>query len=210
MVGGIKINNFISNINTKGVLRDNKYIAYFGRPTYLERLTKYQKLYNEGLLMIRCESASIPGLQFAGIEGPPKIGYGPIEFNPYNVVYEDINLTFLLDSESGVHKIFYDWMNTIVNTHSSGQSRLRNADGPVTGMVPYEVGYKEHYTTNLFIEIYTEAEADTNPSMTFKAFKAFPKAVTPLNLNWADGQPLKLQVTIAYTDYEITYGKFPK
>lgn len=206
------INDFISNINTKGVLRDNKYIAYFGQPNYLRRLTKYQKLYNNDLLKMRCESASIPGLQFAGIDGPPRMGYGPIEFNPYNVVYEDINLTFLVDSESAVHKIFYDWMNTIVNFRSRGQSLIGAAAtpvGPVSGMAVYEVGYKDYYTTDLTIEVYTGVESDTKPSMTFHAYKAFPKTITPLNLNWADGQPIKLQVTVAYTDFEITYGKFP-
>lgn len=202
------MNDFIGSINKKGILRDNKYVAYFGEPNYLKRISKYQKLYSSGLLMVRCESASIPGLQFAGVDGPPRIGYGPIEYHPYNVVYEDINLTFLVDAESGVHKIFYDWMNTIVNFGGAqSQSRLRDPNtGPVSGMVPYEVGYKENYSTNLTIEVYSGVEAETKPAMTFKAYKAFPKAISPITLNWADGQPIKLQATIAYTDFEVEYG----
>jgi len=211
----VKINDFIAEINKAGVLRDNKYVANFGVPPYLNRpdspISKYKTIYNGGQLALRCETASIPGLQFAGIEGPPRIGYGPIEFNPYNVVYEDINLTFVLDTKAGVHKFFYDWMNTIVNFHAAGQSQLRNARGSVAGMVPYEVGYKDYYSTNLTIYVYNDNTdpTESNASMIFNAYKAFPKAITPLTLNWADGQPLKLQVTIAYTDFEITYGSFP-
>lgn len=205
----IRINDFISSINKKGVLKDNKYVVSFRLPNYLQTnaISIFNGINSSFLLSLRCENASIPGLQFASVDGPPRFGYGPIEYNPYNVVYEDITLTFLLDSDSEIHKIFYDWMNSIVNFHAQGQALIGSANaakGPVSGMAPYEVGYKDDYITDLKVEVYPDANYD-KASMELIAYRAFPKSVTPLNLNWSDGQPLKLQVVMTYTDFEINY-----
>lgn len=211
----LNLNGFIADVNKEGMLLENKFLVTFGAPNYLTNsnspIAKYKSIYNHReLLTLRCEAAVVPGLQFAGIDGPPRLGYGTIEFHPYNVVYDDIILTLALDAKGTVHKFFYDWLNCIVNFQAQGQSRLRDDNlGPVSGMVPYEVGYKDDYSTNLLIDIYTGVEADHKSAITVKAYKAFPKAITPLYLNWESGQPIKIQLSMAYTDFDITYNSFP-
>jgi len=63
----IRINDFISSINKKGVIRDNKYVVSFSLPNYLQTnaISIFNGINSSFLLSLRCESASIPGLQFA-------------------------------------------------------------------------------------------------------------------------------------------------
>lgn len=210
----LNLNGFIADVNKEGMLLENKFLVTFSAPKYLtdstSPLAKYKSIYNHTeLLTLRCEAATVPGLQFAGIDGPPRIGYGPIEYHPYNVVYDDIFLTFALDAKGTIHKFFYDWLNCIVNFHAQGQSNLdKNGTGIVSDMSPYEVGYKKDYSVELSIDIYTGVEADHKSAITVRAYKAFPKAITPLNLNWESGQPIKIQLAMAYTDFDITYNSF--
>jgi hypothetical protein len=204
-MGGFKLSDFIADTNKNGVLKENKFIATFVVPDYLTGRSGYS-MHD---LSLRCESATIPGLQFASVDGPPRFGYGPIEFNPYNVVYEDVYLTVLLDSKGTEHRFFYDWMNTIVNFHSQGQSLIGAAKapvGPVPGMATYEVGYRDKYSTNFNIDIYDDNDHD-KPSLTFKAYNSFPKIITPLQLSWEATDLLRLQIIMTYTDFEVEYKK---
>ena len=207
-MGGFKLSDFIADTNKNGVLKENKFIATFDVPEYLRNRPDLPE-YNMHDLSLRCETAIIPGLQFASIDGPPRFGYGPIEHNPYNVVYEDVYLTVLLDAKGSEHRFFYDWMNTIVNFHSQGQSLIGAAKdpiGPVRGMEPYEVGYRDKYATNFHIDIYQDIDHEKS-AITFKAYNSFPKAIAPLQLSWEGTQLLRLQIIMTYTDFEVEYNK---
>jgi hypothetical protein len=204
-MGGFKLSDFIADTHKNGVLKENKFIATFNVPEYL----KGRSGYNMHDLSLRCESATIPGLQFSSIDGPARFGYGAIEFNPYNVVYEDVYLTVLLDAKGSEYKFFYDWMNTIVNFHAEGQSLIGSAKpptGPVPGMDPYEVGYRNKYSTIFTIDIYNDTDYKKS-SMTFKAYNSFPKIVAPLQLSWEAADLLRLQIIMTYTDFELFYNK---
>jgi hypothetical protein len=210
-MGGFKLSDFIADTNKNGVLKENKFIATFVTPDYLRNRQDLPE-YSMHDLSLRCESATIPGLQFASVDGPPRFGYGPIEFNPYNVVYEDVYLTVLLDAKGSEHRFFYDWMNTIVNFHAQGQSLISAVEsrsrstGPVKGMKPYEVGYRDKYSTNFNIDVYHDTDHD-KPSLTFTAYNSFPKIITPLQLSWEATDLLRLQIIMTYTDFEVEYKK---
>jgi hypothetical protein len=151
--------------------------------------------------------------------GTPRLGYGPIESVPYSTIFDDITLTFLVDSKSEIHRFFYRWMNTIVNFHSRGQTQLRDAKGPVQGMKTYEVGYKKDFATNIDITVYdgsanstvTEAGSNRvlsqgNRVMHITAFNAYPKTLPSFEMSWgATDEVVRLQIPFSYTDFEVTY-----
>lgn len=200
-----KIDEFISSINKNGVVRTNRFSATFALPEYLRgRESNYG--YNDKLISIRCESAQFPGIAFGSIDGPPRLGYGAVESIPYNVTFEEISLTFLVDAHTRIHKLFYDWVNTIVNFQGSkGQSDWKRNTNSITNAAAYEVGYKDKYTTDVEVVVY-----DTNDAkiMTAKAYKAYPKLLPSADLAWGQNDELmKMTIPFSFTDFDVTYHR---
>ncbi len=66
----LNLNGFIADVNKEGMLLENKFMVTFGAPNYLKTpnspISKYKDIYAQTeLLTLRCEAASVPGLQFA-------------------------------------------------------------------------------------------------------------------------------------------------
>lgn len=201
------IKDFTSSINTAGVLKTNKYIATvtLGKDHYLRGFLNQN---DERLFSIRCDSIQLPGVSLASADGPPRLGYGPVEKHPYSANFDDMSLTFIVDADSRIHRMLYNWVNAIVNFQSFGGDNLTQANGP-TKASAYEVGYRNKYAAELQVDVYRDTGKNTNQkSMTFKAYKAFPMAFPSSGLNWNEGELLKLNIPFAYTDYSIKYFSF--
>lgn len=215
------ISGFRSSIEKNGVLRPNRFIAFFNLPPYLQGL-KTQYGIEDGLIALRCESAQLPGLNITTID-QPRIGWGPSESVPHNITYSEISLVFLMDAQSKIHKLFYDWMNTIVNFQGSrGQSTLdRSYRIGSLDTYAYEVGYKDSYTTDISISVYDNYASPTeggegtagyateygnNPVLNVKMFKCYPKAIPNIDLSWgSEGELIRLPIPFAFTDFVVDY-----
>ena len=210
------INAFRTEINNGGVLRNNKYHVSFAAPKYLRDAQLVGTLDNSGtstpldVITLRCESVQLPGMSFASVDNASRAGYGPIETMPYGVIYDDITLSFIVDAKSDVHRFFYNWVNSIVNFHSQGQSKLKDHLGPVDKMKTYEVGYKDNYVTDITVDVYdgletTEKKAG-NKVLTAKIYRAFPKLLPSVDLAWAaTDEMVRLSIPFSYTDFEVYY-----
>lgn len=224
------INEFKSNIDQKGVLQNNRFIVDFGLPEYLKLDRGYE---DQQLVSLRCEAASIPGISITTID-MPRIGFGPLEFQAHNFTQSDIVLTFLVDAHGSVPKLFYDWLNTIVNFQvSKGHSGLNRVVG-LSGVEKayqsgaYEVGFKDDYSVNLNITVYDkdarqgssfvqlgENQGTTRSTQTLElgkrvmkltAYKAYPKEMTSIDMAWVnDSELMRIQVAFTYTDFSIEY-----
>lgn len=195
----MNIKQFTSSINSKGILKNNKYLITFGfqQGHYLN-----QRASELRLLQARCDSVTLPGVSFASADGPPRLGYGPMEKHPYSATFEDLNLTFITDARSEVHKTLFDWVNVIVDfKNSQGITRVNNRAGPMNSR-PYEVGYRDKYAATLTVSVYRETGEKT---MTFEAYNVFPMGFPSAGLNWSEGDLLKLTIPFAYTDYKVRY-----
>jgi hypothetical protein len=215
------ISGFRSSIEKNGVLRSNRFVVFFSLPKGLQDF-KGEYGYEDGLISLRCETAQLPGLNLATID-QPRIGWGPVESIPHNVSYSEITLTFVMDAQSKIHRLFYDWMNTIVNFQGSrGQSALdRSWDVGSNKAYAYEVGYKENYTTDVLVTVYDnyaspteggEGEADyaseygNNPVMNVRMFKAYPKSLPNVDLSWgANDELVRLSIPFGFTDFTVDY-----
>lgn len=205
------ISEFKSNIDQKGVLQNNRFIVDFGLPEYLKLDRGYEDL---NLVSLRCEAASIPGISITTID-MPRIGFGPLEFQAHNFTQSDIVLTFLVDAHGSVPKLFYDWLNTIVNFQvSKGHSGLNRVVG-LSGIEKayqsgaYEVGFKDDYSVNLNITVYDKDQQSAGLGtevMKLTAYKAYPKEMTSIDMAWVnDSELMRIQVAFTYTDFSIEY-----
>lgn len=200
----MKLNQFISNINSRGVLKSNKYFATisFPRDHYLTKRRNAKTNDEIDLFRIRCDSVNLPGMSFLSADGPPRLGYGPIEKHPYGVMMDDISLSFIVDARSNIHKLFFDWVNCIVNFQGYGASSLRQKTGPI-GTKAYEVGYRDKYAATLNVYIYKD---DGNLSMTYTIYNAFPMAMPSVQMNWNNSDNLRITIPFAYTDYMVEHS----
>jgi hypothetical protein len=210
------ISGFRSSIEKNGVLRTNRFIVFFNLPTGLQKqIGEYG--FEDGLISLRCETAQLPGLNLATID-QPRIGWGPTEGVPHNLAYSEITLTFLMDAQSKIHRLFYDWLNTIVNFQGSrGQSSLdRSWDVGSNKAYAYEVGYKDNYTTDVLVSVYDNystgdeggnaAEYGNNPVMNVRMFKAYPKALPNIDLSWgANDELIRLSIPFGFSDFTVDY-----
>ena len=190
----LNIKDFRSEINNNGVLKPNRFLVNFNPPASLaNRSTKE--------IQLRCEAVQWPGVSFSTMDAPPRAGYGASEVIPIAPIFEDITLTFIVDKNSDTHKFFFDWVNTVINLRSEGQSRFREG--------AFEVGYKDNYSTKINISVYNETgtsnENGDSPMMA-TLYRAYPRALPGFELNWASNDEiLKLNVQFTYTDYFIEY-----
>lgn len=195
------LSSFKKEINKRGVLKHSRYEVQIGIPTYLQsRWANYGDM-----LSFRCEALRLPGMQFASADGPPRLGYGPLERHPYNVNYEEISLTFIMDARTEIHKFFYDWSNSIFNFKGKGGMAAQEGGGPsaINNALVYEVGYKEKYSVDMDINVYKDTGALT---MSAKLYKAFPMAMPAIPMAWGDSEIVKLTVPFTYLDFDITYN----
>jgi hypothetical protein len=143
-------------------------------------------------------------VSLASADGPPRLGYGPIEKHPYNAIFEDISLTLIVDANSRIHKMLYSWVNFIVNFRSS--KGLTTAGGTTNSSAAYEVGYRDRYAVEMNIEVYKDSGQNTHDkSMTYTLYNAFPMGFPSNGLNWNEGDILRLNIPFAYTDYSVEY-----
>jgi hypothetical protein len=188
------IKDFRSEINKNGIIKPNRFMVNFRPPKTLEgRSTKE--------VILRCEALQWPGVSFTTLDAPPRAGYGAGEVIPFAPIFEDITLSFIVDKNSDIHKFFFNWINSVINLRSEGQSRFK--DGA------FEVGYKDDYSTDINISVYNETgtsnEGGDSPMMA-TLYRAYPRALPGFDLNWnITDEMLRLPVQFTYTDYFITY-----
>ena len=213
----MKISEFQGSINQRGVLQNNRFVANFNVPKSLDTLKSRYGI-DDKIISARCESAQIPGVSLTTID-QPRIGYGPLEAMPHNIVMDDVSLTFLLDGQSALHALFYEWFNTIVNFQGSrGQSYLTGSStfgGKSIGSA-FEVGYKEDYRTDVIVDVYNASAYENNIKasdigvkvMSVTLFNAFPKTLPSVDLSWQNNDELiRLTVPFTYTDFQMKYEK---
>jgi len=126
----------------------------------------------------RCENANLPGKTMATME--QKI-YGPIEKFPYLTTYNDIDLTFIVDSNMEQKYLFEDWMYHINPTDK------------------YNFKYKKQYSAEILIK---QFQSDGKRSYAVNLSEAFPISMNQMDLDWSSEGYHKLTVTFAYTDWK--------
>jgi len=139
------------------------------------------------------QTASIPGMNintstYDMVASRPKLF-------PTNISNEPINVIFLMDSDHQVLSFFHSWMQNIINYSTSGGSFAENND-----MLPYEVGYKDEYSTDISIFHYTTESYEWSRYETTLR-KAFPVAIGNIDLGWEQNNAyLTLPVSFVYDD----------
>jgi hypothetical protein len=228
----MSIDRIMSDIKFRGVARTNRFRVRINSPKKLQlnhgiadKLSKPNKKIGEFLdkgittalnsfnnrsLELSCERATIPAKSYLTTEVP--FSYGPTRRMPYNVLFNEISLTFRVSRNFEEKKFFDDWQNAIMD--------------PFT----HELNYWDEYTTEVeiiqeddgkpFFGLF-EGDLATEISRTFgsgndvyalKLNEAYPVNVTDLNLDHEEQSTYhKLTVNFAFRKWTAaSFGEPPE
>lgn len=197
-----RINEFMSEINKRGVMKTNLFNVMISMPPCMKARSKNPE--RTEILSLRCSAASIPGVTLVG-KDIQKYGYGLSERIISNATLGDISLEFVLDQKF-VADFFEEWTLGIVD-----YSRVRSmdyvskiSDGVlVSNRRPYFANYKSNYTTTVLINVFDETAERIK---TVELTEAFPTSISAIDLNWNDRDKLaKLVVRMHYRDIVYHY-----
>ena len=162
----MSIERFISDVKTRGVARTNRYEVNINPPVG-----------DGSILTLACEETALPG---RGYSTSPRAMHGPVQYIPYDKLYNEIAMTFRCSREMTEKKIFDDWL-AFISPSDSHEYRFFNS-----------------YVSDITIN-----QLDEKNSKTYgvNLYDAYPTTVTDLGLSQNQNEYHRLQVTFRYTRY---------
>jgi hypothetical protein len=178
------IRDFIAQVKTGGLARNNRYAVIFVPPAAVSssdrgdyKTPDYNSL-NKVLLF--CDQVQLPGLNYSTIQNRT---FGEFREVPYERLFDAATFSFYVDTEFKVKKLFDEWSNGIQN--------------PVTR----NFNYYNSYTTPLVIEV-QDLNDKTRYQMTLH--ECYPKTIGSIQLDYASKDVMKIQVTMQYKYWTAT------
>ena len=142
----------------------------------------------------RCEKAEFPGRTIATSEDTG--GGGPSLKLPYDVTYNDIQLSIICSADMKERLFFESWMDSIVAP--AGNKSGNGAGGLVS--------YFEHYARGISLQVQQLNEAG-NVIITYHMHDIYPTALSAMNATWEETNSYqRFGVTLFYRHY--TYAKY--
>lgn len=176
-----QLEKFIAQVKVGGIARTNRYSVVLTPPPSLQNRTDGgSKLPqfggNEGLqyLLLFCDQIQVPGLNISTIQNRT---FGEFREVPYEKLYGDLQMSFYVDNNMTVKSLFDDWMGLIQNPFT----RTFN--------------YYNNYTTDIMINI---EDVEDRKRYEVKMFECYPKTISPIQMDYASKDVMKLQVTMQY------------
>lgn len=174
------LNNFITEIKTKGLMRTANYSVEFALPKSLQKSTLNTNQENLQNILMFCDKIDLPGTHLTTAANR---SFGEIREIPYDKQYGLLSMDFLVDNDMVVKKLFDDWIDTIQNPHT----RL--------------FGWYTDYITDIIIFV---EDLAVNKRYSIKLFECYPKVIAGISLEYASKAVMKLSVTMNYKNWIAT------
>lgn len=167
-----QLNQFIAQVK-RGVAKTNRFFVELTLPQDLMNMGEIRD--NMRKIALFCDQAQIPGLSFGT---NPVRSFGETKEVPYEKLYEPIQLSFYVDDDFIVKKLFDSWMNLIQDTKTR------------------TFRYPEYYLSNsINILVINNSEKER---YIVTLHNVYPKAIAPIQLDYAAREVMKLNVTLSY------------
>lgn len=149
-------------------------------------------------LSLFCEAAPLPGVGFMTEDNIRRYGYGPMEKVPYAPIFEDANLTFIMDGKGVISSIMRTWMNGIIPFNSA---RGMDTGGDNGLGYAYLASYKDDYKTRIRIYSLNQFQEIT---AAYTLYDAYPIRLGEVNMGWAENNSYaRLPVTFTYKEWAV-------
>ena len=165
------LNNFIAAIKTEGLAKTNRYVAQIGIPGTLNGRFQTNTLRK---LELYCEAAALPGMSISTQQS--RI-FGEFREMPYERLFENVSLTFLIDNTFDTKAFFDSWINSIQD--------------PATRTFRF---YNE-YISDVDIVV---LDLNDEPKYVITLYECYPKSISAIQLDYNSKDIMKFQVSLNY------------
>jgi hypothetical protein len=174
------LKNFIAMVKTEGLMRTSRYNVNMRTPKSITTAPNMRKI------LLFCSDITIPGVTIA--TNQIRI-HGEIREAPNEKMFDNTNLSFYVDNNMEVKKLFDSWINSIQN--------------PVTR----NFNYYDEYVTEIKIDV-----EDTKDRKRYEVrlFECYPKNVGGISLAHESKEVMKLQVSMNYKNWTSRSFDAPK
>ena len=153
---------------------------------------------------------------------------GTIERFPTRRIFPEFTMTFYVDSEYNLIRLFEEWMNFInplygdivtdagrLPANEKGQGNNPGKDRRDFFRFRYPVDYRRIISITKFERNFDSSKPNDirfPPHLTYRMLEAFPTNITAMPLTYEGSQIVKTTVTFQYLRYvmEKNYGNLPK
>ena len=167
-----KLNEFIAEVKG-GMAKTHFFTTQLTLPASLNNFEPIRS--NIQKIILFCDQAQLPGISFGT---NPVRSYGEFKEVPYEKLFEPVTLSFYVDVEMVVKKLFDEWMALVQNPNTR------------------DFNYPSTYMTDAIDIIVSDSQEKDRYKVTLH--KVYPKAVAPIQLDYASKDVMKMQVTFSY------------
>jgi hypothetical protein len=165
-----KLREFVAQVKTGGMATGSHYFVELNLPECLVGFNDFKEK-----LALFCERTEIPGIN---LDTNPIRTYGEVRQSVYDKVYDQTTMSFYVDNDFTVKRLFDTWVDKIYN--------------PTTK----HLSYPDTYTTNE-IRIFIQDKEDKNRYVV-TLHQAYVKTVSAMPLSYDSKDVLRLNVTLVY------------
>lgn len=169
------LNDFISKVKQDGLARNNRFLVCITPKSPWE--WGPNNWLQDALLL--CDQVQLPGTNYNTADMRT---YGEIRKAPYERLYDDINMSFYVDTSMTVKLLFDNWM---MNIQDPG---TRNFN------------YYDQYVSDIVIEV-QDTKNQTRYAIQLR--EAYPKSIGAIQLDQSNKDIMKLSVNFAYKYYVV-------
>ena len=131
-------------------------------------------------VLLFCDQIQLPGVNYSTVQNRT---FGEFRETPYEKLYDNLNMSFYVDNDMKVKSLFDDWIGSIQD--------------PITRTF----SYYEQYISEMKIEV-QDLQNKTRYEMTL--YECYPKNIGSIQLDYANKDLMKLQVTMQYKYWTAT------
>lgn len=143
--------------------------------------------------MFFCDTASLPGLSI-NTQEIKVYGYGTSEKRPYDVEFQDADMTFMVDGDGKAINFFHRWVSMLNNFTEETQGVM------VRSNLKYgEWAWPSEYEG--IIEVYHYDPSDREVVM-YTLYKAYPVRIGNISVGWEQNDTItRLPVSFSYKSW---------
>jgi len=185
------VGRFKESLARFGYLDNNSFEVFVQTPPILIGGNQNAAMQIAENMSFRIDQVRAPGISLITAD-INRYGTGPTQKMPTSAQFQEVNISVLGDHYCEFWQYWYNWTRAVFEFNA--------APG---GTPSYTAQYKNGqngYSSIIMIQIYDHFG---NPIQTINLFEAFPTAVREVPLSWGDGNLMKINVSLAYTEYTI-------
>ena len=161
------IQEFISQVKSGGMARTNRYAVLFTPPAGVSPVG-LQKI------LLFCDQVQLPGANYSTVQNRT---FGEFREVPYERIYDNITMSFYVDTELKVKELFDNWQNVIAD--------------PLTRTY----NYYNNYITNMVIEV---QDLNDNTRYAVTLWECYPKTVSSIQLDYNSKEVMRISIGMQY------------